>query len=349
MPFLCHQVKIGYERLQTLTDRFLLEYEKVKDVLPAQAGGDRTALRRLKRELETAYQELEAKCVVSVAEARELLGDKYVFGPEEITNAFGFEIEESEILPIPYSREELEQAKELGEQLILRVSHDGEGNPMTMERINEIMETRMDPKTEGRLLHDTSSYKDEEFFKNDPLKTEWKLVGTSFVPAVSSPRDKEGKHTKDTRYNNYFHQTRLLREYLKSVGEDILTEEEEEEYSDRELQRLSEQTGVDWDTQRITDIEKYDKNYQDISRQLTKLKINQNHMRSVAEILYDWVLKFKNLGDRGILETNYEWSNILLSSGYIVTLGDADVFGAGVYWWGLSGGDAQTGVCSSRS
>jgi len=348
MTFLCHQVKIGYERLQTLTDRFLLEYEKVKDVLPAQAGGDRAGLRRLKRELETAYQELEAKLIVSVAEAHELLGDKYVFSPEEITNAFGFEIEESEIPDIPYSREELEKAKELEEQLILRVSHDGEGNPMTMKRINEIMETRMDPKTEGKLLCNTDWYKDEEFYKNDPFKTEWKLVGSSFVPDVSSSRDKEGKHTKDTRNNNYIHQTRLLREYLKSIGEDILTEEEEE-CSDRELQKLSEQMGVAWDTQEITDKKKCDKNWRDVSRQLAKLKINQNHRRSATEILYDWVLMFKNLGKRGVLENNNnEWSNTLLSSGGIVDIGEIDVEGANVGRWLSSDRSDYSGVCSSR-
>lgn len=136
----CQQVKSDYERFQILTERFLLEYEKVKDV------GDRVALRRLKRELETAYQELEVKLIVSINEARETLGAEMVFGTEEIFNAFGFEIEKSEIPSIPYGREELEKAKELGERLILRVSHDGSGNLMTMERINEIVKTRMDQK-----------------------------------------------------------------------------------------------------------------------------------------------------------------------------------------------------------
>ena len=326
MISLCQQVKFCYDRLQTLTDRYILEYEKVKNVLPAQAGVDRAALRRLKRELETAYQELETKMFISIKEARELLGDKMVLGPEEIATAFGFEIEESEIPPIPYSREELEKAKELGEQLILRVSHDNEGNPMTMKRINEIMETRMDPKTEGKFLYDTGSYKDEEFYKNDPLKTEWRLVGSSFVPDVSSPMNIEGNYTKDTTNNNYIHQTRLLREYIKSIGGDILTEEEEEECSDENLKKLSEQMGVDWRSQEITNKGKYEKNWPEVGRQLAKLQINQNHRRSATEIIYDRVLSLKNLGEPSILENNYERSNALSSFGFIVTIGCFNYF-----------------------
>jgi hypothetical protein len=46
-----------------------------------------------------------AKLLVTVAEARKLLGYEMVLGHDEITNAFEFEIEESEIPPIPYYRE----------------------------------------------------------------------------------------------------------------------------------------------------------------------------------------------------------------------------------------------------
>jgi hypothetical protein len=342
MSSLCEQVKIAYERLQSLTECYLLEYEKIK------AGDSLTSVRKIKNELETAYRELESKITVSINEARELLGEEMVLGPEEITNALGFEVEESEIPLIPYSRDELEKAKKLGDQLILHVSHDGDGNPMTMKRINEIMETRMDPATEGKLLNNINWYKDEDFYKREKLKTEWRLVGSAFVPDVSSPKDEEGNHTKDTRNNNYVHQTRLLREYLESVGKDILTEEEEEECSDRILQRLSEQMGVDWDTQKITNQEKYNKNWREVAEKLVSMQINQNHRRSMTEIIYDWTLRFKKSKDRGLLRDYYEWSRSPASAGGIVRIGDVSSYGADVVGWLPVLRSDSLGVVSSR-
>ena len=55
MASLCEQVKILFDRLQPLTERFLLEYEKVKN------EGDRALVKKLKAEPETIYGELDKK------------------------------------------------------------------------------------------------------------------------------------------------------------------------------------------------------------------------------------------------------------------------------------------------
>ncbi|MBI5076811.1 hypothetical protein HZB94_00300 [Candidatus Falkowbacteria bacterium] len=263
MPSLCEQIKTEYEQLQNLKEQLVLEYEKVKD---SNDMKDWSVVKKLQVEWEHAYANLEKKLYVSVERARELLGRENVLGPEEIENAFGFKVSEADIPPIPYNPAELEKARELGEQLVLRISQDSDGNPMTMKRINEIMQPRMDVDNEGKLLHNTDWCENEGFYQNDSLRTEWRLIGGSFVPDVTSAKDKEGRYTKGSTNNNYVHQTRLLRGYLKSI--DSLTEAEGQECSDEKLRRFSEQMGVDWDSQEITDEEKYNENWREVAGKL---------------------------------------------------------------------------------
>jgi len=163
--------------------------------------------------------------------AREIMGDGY-FGPEAVKTAFGIEVLDSEIPPLPHTREQLEQAKELGEMLILRVSHDNEGNLMTLKNIRKkvIEESGVD-KNEISFLIRANYYDDFPFLKDDHPKKEWKLVRGSFVPDIYSEKDKKGLYVKDSTDSNYIHQTGLLREYLKFVGS--LHKSEERECSEK--------------------------------------------------------------------------------------------------------------------
>ena len=66
----CQQVKTEYEQLQALKDEFILAYEKVKEGLPAYAGGDRAKVRQLKSKLEVAFIELEEKITKFIPEEK---------------------------------------------------------------------------------------------------------------------------------------------------------------------------------------------------------------------------------------------------------------------------------------
>ena len=66
------------------------------------------------------------------------------------------------------------------------------------------------------------------------------------------------------------------------------------------------------------------------------------------EILYDWILQFKNRKERGILEGKYDWSNTLSSFGKLVSLGDADRGGVLVDGAGPDGRLGDLGVVSLR-
>ncbi|MDP3696526.1 MAG: hypothetical protein Q8R55_00665, partial [Candidatus Taylorbacteria bacterium] len=62
-------------------------------------------------------------------EAREIFGKDFL-GPEAIQTTYGIELRQDELQEIeniPFTREELEQAKQLGMMLVLRVPSIGEG------------------------------------------------------------------------------------------------------------------------------------------------------------------------------------------------------------------------------
>ncbi|MEI6627041.1 MAG: MoxR family ATPase [bacterium] len=283
----------------------------------------------------------------SLEQAEKIMGDNF-YGREEIKNTFGIELARYEVPAIPYTPEQLEQAKELGESLILRINQDAEGNAMTMKRINQIMAPKMAKYSDsGKLLCNPDDwYKNEAFYKKQSLKTEWKLVGGSFVPDLASKKDKEGKYAENSRGKNYIHQTRLLRDYLHSIGS--LTEIVGWHARDEILHGLSEQMGLDWKTQEITNQSKYDANWQLVVKRLAELEVNKNHRRTPAEIIYDQSLQFTETGDRGLLKGSYDWSNAVSSDGFLVRVGDFDAVGALVLGCNPDGRRDDIGAVSLR-
>ncbi|MFA5431870.1 MAG: hypothetical protein WC319_03245 [Candidatus Paceibacterota bacterium] len=199
--------------------------------------------------------EAREKGEVLPEDAREIMGDNF-YGKEEIENAFGFEVKE-EVPSIPYSVKELEKAKELEELLILRIKEDSHGNPMTIEKINEILKLK--------AIHSFEKYEEEPFYKEDSLETEWKLVSSS--PVSNSINE------------DYFDQTIVLFNHL--VMSNLIPKEESNKY------------------------------FADMRRRELKalFLFNERYRRSPVEIIYDWVLIFKNKGTGGILEHCYDWSN----------------------------------------
>jgi len=249
----------------------------------------------------------------SFERAREILHQDFL-GPETFHKAFGFEVPAEKLAPIPYTQEELDKAKELGEMLVLRVSIDGDGNQMTMQHITELAQQQYDLDAEGKVLYSTEVdadtkvagikddawFKDEEFFTSQGLKTEWKLVGKEFVAGSTS--------------NNYIDQTKILRDYLKGVG--ALSADEEAECTDAALEEIRQVMSDDW---------------QKAAEMLSELLVNQNHRRKPVEVLYDQIMRFKGTNERGVLERNYDWTPVRSSHGVLVYVGRADFKGTHVY------------------
>src|SRR3989304_4633119 len=93
---------------------------------------------------------------IEFQEAKELLGEDLI-GPEEIEKTLG--VRPEEIPDIPFSREELERAKEMGQMLVLRVEKTEDGKPMSLEAMIDIIQKRWDKEGKGKLLYTDNEYK----------------------------------------------------------------------------------------------------------------------------------------------------------------------------------------------
>ena len=272
--------------------------------------------------------------------AREILGEKDLLGPEAVAKAFGIELSSDQIPPMPYSDKDLELAKGLGEMLVLTVNKDNEGNSLTMARMLELTASEFtDPETgkPAKLLYHQKQacsselendawYKDEPFYKEQAPLLRWRLVGKK--PLLMTLTPDYGGQAKETI--NYPEQTKILRDHLKSIG--ALSDDEEAECSDETLDKITKTMS--------SDLKK-------AAKMLSELKINQNHRRTPAEILYDILLFAKNNNER-LLTNVYDWSNTVTSGGGLVDVGDFDVGGVGVSRWYPVSRDGGLGVASLR-
>ncbi len=131
---------------------------------------------------------------IEFGEAREIFGKDFL-GPEAIKSVYGVELtpdELQEVEDIPFTREELEQAKQLGMMLVLRVPRLGEGQterPLTIDSTRELFsggDTLGDPKKKKeRMFYSKKGagwYDAEKFATQDTPKLGWGLVMKSVLP-----------------------------------------------------------------------------------------------------------------------------------------------------------------------
>ena len=131
---------------------------------------------------------------IEFSEAKEIFGKDFL-GPEAIKTTYGVELtpdELQEIEHIPFTREELEQAKQLGMMLVLRVPRIGEGKeakPLTIDQIREKFsggDTLGDPKKKKKKMFYRSKgdgwFDKEKFALEGTPKLGWGLVMKSVLP-----------------------------------------------------------------------------------------------------------------------------------------------------------------------
>src|SRR3989344_7499854 len=154
--------------------------------------------KKVEQALDTAKREglvPETKeAVLEFHEAKEIFGKDFL-GPEAVKTTYGVELnpeELQEIENIPFAREELEQAKQLGMMLVLRVPRLGEGKtekPLTIDHIRERFsagDTLGDPKKKkGKMFYRAKGegwYDAEKFATQETPKLGWGLVMKSVLP-----------------------------------------------------------------------------------------------------------------------------------------------------------------------
>jgi hypothetical protein len=333
----CVQIASVYKRFLEVENEWRINYNKAKNDKVSRYK----ALSGI-RAVEVVLKELNELPRCSPEKAKEILGKDFL-GAEAVEKTFGFAVSLEEIPPIRFSAKELKEAQAHNEQLILRVSHDGEGNPMTMERMLKIMAKRMQKKEKllfaqnnpgAEELPDDCWFKKEEFFWNDKVKMEWVLVGKDFV--------------LDTTDKNYVEQTLEIYKYLKERK--FLSEKEKAEYAglENKLKQYCEEMGMDWKTLSVLDQPKYEKNWPEVAKKLANLPINQKHRRNSAGILFDWLMNFKAGNGRGKLENLYDWSTTVSSAGDLLNIGYFDSDGAHVSGYDPANSDDGLGVVFVR-
>ncbi len=114
--------------------------------------------------------------------AQVILGEENVFGPREVKKIiFGDGISGGlDGFPlIPFDREELKRAKELGQYLIFRFDKDEDGQILSIDRIIKRF------KTHGfdllRVMLERTSFKKEKFYLEDASTFGWALCGKEFI------------------------------------------------------------------------------------------------------------------------------------------------------------------------
>lgn len=114
----------------------------------------------------------------NIERARELLGQENIFGIEDVEQTFGVSLDAKDVPPISFSQAELEQARENGEQLILRIGKLPDGQPATLDNLTAHLKKQYKKVFAGdpeEIIKDVAG-NDMEFFTREPLQTKWVLA-----------------------------------------------------------------------------------------------------------------------------------------------------------------------------
>lgn len=299
----------------------------------APAGGTkRKGLEPQQRTTETAaIPEVEvAPGKATLEEAERILG-KDVFGAKDVEKVFGVRVDR--VPAVPFTRKELEQAKALGQQLILYVdtlSIEESGGLLRGKKKNVVPFTMENMKKGVLKAHDGNPlwysqdwYNNEAFFKSEKPRAGWRLTSKEVIP--NSPS------------KNYLDQTDMLVEYLKTQA--FKGTPLSKEYADA----IDEYT-----KKRPTIASLMASDWQKASQELASLKITKLARESPVEAMYR--LAVNSLArDAKPLPGMYTWTSGRASGGRLVLVGNFDAVGAYVINVdpGLTNG--FLGVCFSRS
>lgn len=147
---------------------------------------NRDRVRVAKEELEERVSALrEAVSSAKMERAIEILGRENVHGPEDVALLLGFVPKDVPL--IPYTAADLEKSKEIKkktrvEEMLVLFVNDKDGNPLTGERLNTLVQKKYKQMGLGRFLLELDWYEDEVFYKELGLTVEWKFVTKTCLP-----------------------------------------------------------------------------------------------------------------------------------------------------------------------
>lgn len=281
------------ENTETGSKQSREELSSLRDALQSAVDeGDIERAEKIKGQilphLETMKEDLYG---ASMEKAREIMGKDFL-GPEEIKKALGIEVDK--VPGIPFTANEIEKAKGLGQMFILRVEKASNGEPLTIEKIGDLLSGK--DKDGGEVLYENDWYENENFFIEETARPGWALVSKESIPGSNGEK--------------YLEQTEIIVDYLKdkvfldrSVPAEYQTAIDEFESQKSSIARMAEEG--DWKT---------------ATKILEGLSITQLTRQTPVEVLYDVIVAYQNTGERLLLE-KYTWTARCDSSGGLVTAG----------------------------
>lgn len=256
-----------------------------------------------------------------LSRAQEIMGDDYL-GPEAVEKAFGIQVKAEDIPPIPFSEADLERAKALGQMLILRVDKTADGQALTMKRLNELVQPRLDEKKLGKVLYGQGWYTDEDFYTVEAVPGGWALVTKEVLP--------------NSTKKNYLQQTEVIVDYLKK------------KVFPKNMPPHFQQAIADFESQKTKLAKLINNDWAKAAKTLEVLAITRLTRPTPAAVLYDLLIAVQNKPGR-LLENKYVYTSRRSSNGDLVCVGHFSVGGAYV---GLRNPDDAVdnlGVSFSRS
>ena len=250
-------------------------------------------------------QERQESEVVSLEEAERIF-EKDFLGPKAVEAVFGVSFSKESVVPIPFSKEELENAKSLGQQLIFQTDvmkidegpFDPEFDTVTSKNLKKVFLVEGD---ENSMLNNQGWYENEEFFSEKIPRPCWKLTSKDIVPNSTS--------------KNYLEQTEMLVSYIQN--EIFRGIELPKEYAEAVLEFEEEKAAI---AERMKG-----GNWGDASQWLADLKITKLTRETPVEAMYRLVLQEKTDQEK-LFSAKYAWTSRRASGGGIVGVGQ---FGSG--------------------
>jgi hypothetical protein len=329
------------DKLKTNFDQELTRSEKSGDFSKSMALkkeiDERVAALRARVETMYAFEPALPNEKADLEFAEKLFGPDYI-GPNQVEDTWGIDIQRDQIPEIPFSRPELERAKELDQFLILRAAKNRHGTLLTMSEMYLLLNKSMVDRGRGKLLLSTSELLklNSHFFEDEPpvlgADFAWALTGKKIIPN-SNARD----YVSQTDVIAQYVSRNLFKGKTPSHYEGILAQ-----YYKFRLDQFGVKT-----TSEIKE-ELLSPNWSDYADKLTRLEINEALRQSAPQALFD-AATYYEVNDVRLLANTYTWTTSQTAQRDVVYFGEFDASGAHVDHRGPGLSSDVIGVLPSRT
>ena len=267
---------------------------------------------------------------VNIESAQRLFGENFL-GPRQVEKGLDIKINDKDIPAIPFTEEELREAKDRGEILILFCDKSLQGQAITMEYMDRHLKTQFEKDQKGKILYNTDWYKSEDFFTKDTPKLRWRLVSTELL--------------SESLNKNYLQQTEILADYVRKTI-----------FRNKKLPAEYQTALKEFEDQKASIAQLIGNNWQEAAKKLGGLraakklgglKLTQLLRNTPSEWMYTSLVYFQNTGKR-LLPNAVTWTSSRSSSGSLVCVGGFGSVGLSVGDDDPGGSNYYLGVCPSR-